>query len=219
MGRKQTMFRAMLPNGGGSSGPGEIQIGSIPSTPNSYGTDDGQPFDGYYEYSISLQIYTASELGNTSRTFNKIAFYLPDVLGSFPWPPSVNWCDQSIILAHTTQDYLTTSDNCNLSTLSGISNTTTVKSSFCLQYNVSGGTWVEHSFDTNFNYNGSDNLLVKWVNEENDYWSGGPYFGTTTEGSVGTYRAGYARSGSSPVTNDTLDNVNNERNNIKLFYI
>jgi len=215
--RKQKMFACMLP-GSSSSGPGEITIGSLPSTPYSWGTDDGNPFDGFYEYSISLQIYSAAELGNTARTFNKIAFYFkPSSLGSTPWPASTNWCDQEIILAHTTTNYLTTNDNCNLSTLSGVTNVTTVKSSFCIQYTGSA-VWVEHAFDTNFNYNGTDNLLVKWVNEENDYHSGGPYFGTTTTGS-GIYRAGYAKSGSSPVTNDTLDSTTIERNNIKLFYI
>ena len=153
-----------------ANGQGTLPIGtgtSYSASGSSAGVGAGSPMGNTYYYNSAAQfIYTASELGG-AKTINSLAFY--HNASSFS-------ANVKIYLDHTTA-----------STVVGTSPATTGT----LVYDGSGITlggssadWQTFTFDSNFEYNGTDNLLVVVCRTNySNGWSGsqGWQYSTTSD--------------------------------------
>ena len=189
--------------------PGDITIGSETNT-SVY-----QPAYYLYEYGYLGMIIPAASIGG-NYTFNKLAFYYE--LDDDPYPPvTPSITNQTLILAHTNSSSFS-SNNESLSSASPF-NVTTVKSNFSVNFSGNDG-WREYSFDTNFNYNNSYNLIIKWENRWGDYDFGYPSIRYSNVGSTSNdvmiqgYRDNSYPSGSTGFTKRETNNLAN----VKLFY-
>ena len=135
---------------------GSLQIGTGTDNLNQY------PAFGLYNYSVSMFLYRASELGDARQitgidvTFNS-------------YTSGYSFLNQTIKLAHITDNKL----NSNVTvSLGGITtkNLTTCKSNFT--NTITSGGSKTFTFDTNFFYNGDDNLLLIWENRDGSWTSG-----------------------------------------------
>lgn len=121
----------------------------------------------YYDYGVTAFIYTASELGGTAKTIQKIAFNMFNSSSS-----TRNANNQLLKLYHCNENEFPTNLRNNMtsstSTTWNITNETTVKSNFSWTV-TSVDQYYEIVFDTPFNYNGSDNLLIWWYNGDGSY--------------------------------------------------
>ena len=130
----------VLPTGG------EITIGSGSATSSFI------PVYAYYKYSLSQQIYTASEI-NGAGTLTAIAF---KVANSKTQTRTID-----VYLKHTTKTSF--SSTSNWETMSSANKVF----SGSVVFNASG--WTTITFDTPFEYNGSQNLMV-CVNDQTGSW-------------------------------------------------
>jgi len=137
-------------------------IGSNGSTESIY------PMYMYYKYGYFAFLYTNTELGG-AKQITKIAF---NMLNTAPNTYTVN--NQSLTFFHANENQFPTNLRNNMTSLSttwSISNETTVKSNFSWTI-TSADTWYEITLDTPFNYNGTDNLIIRWFNNFGTYLSG-----------------------------------------------
>ena len=131
-----------------------IQIGS------SVIKDSNMPLNANYNYSWSAHIYTQFEVGNKAVVGNDekakiitgIDVYHADVVGQ-------NLSNQNIYLGHINQFIFNTIPQVNLSDLT-VTDLTLCKSSFSTSFQ--NNKWVTYNFDTNFDYNGTKNLILIW---------------------------------------------------------
>jgi len=130
------------------------------------GTSNGNKYPAYglYDYSHTMYIIRADELNNTSKILHGLEIELAGYTGGYTYN------NQTIKLAHITDNEFGSSVQVNLSGINGLSNLTTVKSSYNLTINSSGYQVID--FDSNFEYNGTDNLLIIWENRDGSYSSG-----------------------------------------------
>lgn len=136
--------------------PVNITIGEGTSTTSNF------PTTSYYNYSMTQQIFTASEMGNTAGDFTSI---------SFQYTTSSSYTrDLDIYATHipSTMDLSS----------SWIAPDTSNNLEFKLLYsgdvtfnNAGTDYWFEITLDTAFNYNGSDNVLLTVVDNTGDYES------------------------------------------------
>ena len=125
------------------------------------------PSYGFYNYSLTQQIYTAAEIGH-GGLITAISM-MPSAVGSQR--------TYEIYLAHTTA-----------SSLSGFIH----PSDMVQVYNGDPNTmtadqWTEYVLDQPFNYNGSDNLLVCFRDMTGSWASGNTWYTHTTSASMGCY--------------------------------
>lgn len=168
--------------GGGGSGNTEVSIGT--------GTSESGlvPSYGLFEYSWSGMIYLQSEIA-TEGEIEKIRFYVD--AGS---PSSYVMNNQKIYMAHTTYSQFPSSS---------------VQEDFSSNYASSDWTlvydgtidwspgWEEITLTTKFDYNNTDNLLIKVENREGSYSFSYPEFDYTSS----TRRSAYEyQDGSYPTT-------------------
>ena len=124
------------------------------------------PAYGLYDYSHSMFIIQQSEIGAVEKQIENLQI---DLAG---YSSGYTFTDQTIKLAHVTESEFGTNVQVDLSGLT-VSDLTEVKSSFTLNAHPSG--WKTLTFDTNFCYNGTDNLLIIWENRDGSYQSGYGY--------------------------------------------
>lgn len=168
--------------GGGGSGNTEVSIGT--------GTSESGlvPSYGLFDYSWSGMIYLQSEIANEGE-IETISFYVD--AGS---PSSYSMDNQKIYMAHTTLTQFPSSS---------------VQEDFSNSYASSGWTlvydgtidwspgWEDITLTTKFDYNNTDNLLIKIENRDGDYSYSYPEFDYTSS----TRRAAYKyQDGSYPTT-------------------
>lgn len=156
----------------------------------------------YYKYNWSQMIYLKSEI-NTAGKIQKIRFHVTPTS-----PLSYVAENQKIYMGHTT-----------LSSFPSVivkenAQTNYVTSNYTL---VFSGTitwtigWVEITLDTPFDWNNTDNLIIKYENRENSYSSNYPGFYYTSNAT----KVGYNYSDASyPTSDGTRDGF---RPNIKLI--
>lgn len=136
---------------------GSIQIGTGTDNINRY------PAFGLYNYSVSMFLYRKTELLD-ARQITGIDVTFNSYTGGY------TFLNQTIKLAHIVDNKL----NSNVTVeLGGITtkNLTTCKANFTNTM-VSGGGAKTFTFDTNFFYNGKDNLLLIWENRDGSWTSG-----------------------------------------------
>ena len=110
---------------------------------NGSGNSSNIPTCAYYNYAISEQIYTASEIGRAG-TINSISFYCLDNLRY-----SRNF---TVYLAHTSKSSFSSKTDWVTVSASDV-----VYSGNC---DIASLAWNTITFNTPFEYNGTDNLLV-----------------------------------------------------------
>ena len=130
------------------------------------------PVYGLYDFGMSMFLINQSEFGSGEKQLKSISFEA----AGFTAPYTVN--NQRIQLAHTTATDLTTSiqitsagDLTTPATFTGVNNSDLqeVKSPFT--WIINNG-WITVTFDNNFCYNGTDNLLIIWENRDGSWMSG-----------------------------------------------
>ena len=122
---------------------------------------------------------------------------------------------QSIYMAHIDKSTWSGAlPNVNITSSENLTGTTNVKTTFNKTYTSSEvDTWINFTFNTNFNYNGTDNVVIWWENRDGSYAFSGPLFDIESiSGSVA-----YKRSDGSYPTGTCL--LDAERPIMKLNYI
>ena len=159
-------------SGGGGGSSNVVEVGD----PNSTLQNGRVPAYGYYDFSWSAAIYHASDLGNQQLDIDKISWNVTN--GN-----SMTMTNQEIWFAHTSEMVFLTGDE-PVPALLG---------PYVQWVKVYDGTinfvpgWNEITLQTYYPYNGTDNLLVKVVNEHGSWASSYPEFQYTTKANTVVY--------------------------------
>ncbi|MDI3479171.1 MAG: hypothetical protein PWQ14_317, partial [Rikenellaceae bacterium] len=148
---------------------GDVIVGDMNSTTTSYYI----PFYGFYDYGYSSMIYLSSEIGQ-GGLIDTIAFYVTNS------PTNYLMLDQRVYITETSAAAHSSSD---------FPDTTSMQRVFKGDMTFDGTGWHKVALQTPFNYSGTNNLQIVWLNYDGDYVSGYPYFKTTNvTGNRGLYK-------------------------------
>ena len=194
-----------------------LNFDPIPDVGDGYDTD--VPISHYWEYGLGCWIIGASEMGS-AKQLTGLTLLAGRYSGSYAYSPE----NQYIKIAHTTDSALPsgtlspTGANASQKSMSNILNIkdeTLVASGTFVIPNLSSGDYHTFSFnENNFCYNGSDNIVILWINNWGDYSSGREWW-TVDDTSVGSNNRGayskaiyslpssFSREDSRPVTRFT----------------
>ena len=146
-----------------------IQYISPPQVNTTIGTETlsrpEYPTSIYWDYGTHMYIYDNAEIG-IARTIVAISFNMAKGAANF----IAN--NQTLKLFHTT-DSVFTQATLNDMTNVNVSDLTTVNSNFTWTVDATDG-WKRVDFPTHFPYNGNDNLVIRWENND------GSWVGTST---------------------------------------
>jgi len=119
------------------------------------------PVQGWYDYSYSFTIYDASEIG-MAGIISKIEYSISN---------NCNYTmnNQNVYLLNTSASSFSNGNYVN-----PVSMGATLVYNGSVTWNGSG--WDGINLQTNFTYNGTDNLMVIWENRDGSYVSGNPNF-------------------------------------------
>lgn len=134
------------------------------SSPEGDSNQERYPAYGYYDYSHSMFIIRASELGSGSKLLHGLEIEVGGYTNGYTYN------NQTIKLAHISDLEFGDNVKVDLTNINGVANLTSVKSGFNWTINNSGYQTID--FDTNFEYNGNDSLLIIWENRDSDWGSG-----------------------------------------------
>jgi hypothetical protein len=148
---------------GATSGATSIQNLTWVS-PYGTGNEERYPAYGLYDYSHSMFIIRASEIGSGSKLLHGLQIEMAGYNGGY------TYTNQTIKLAHTSDLEFGDNVKVDLTNINNITNLTTVKDNFNWTVGASGFQTID--FDTNFEYNGSDSLLIIWENRDGNWNSG-----------------------------------------------
>ncbi|MEI6765541.1 MAG: GEVED domain-containing protein [Bacteroidota bacterium] len=161
---------------------------------NGTSTQNLVPSYGLYDYSWSGMLYTAAEIAHAG-SIDTVGFY---VSGS----TNYSMLNQKVYMAHTTDVAFTNADKPNPATMTQVYNGPI--------------TWLgpglfKLPLQTPFSYNGADNLVIYWENNDGSWTSGYPsFYSSTTTSDMAKYDY---QDGSLPTIPGTLTT---ERPNIYL---
>ena len=137
--------------------PSQTQVGSLTTTTEYF-------LYTYYHDSRSQIIYLASELGGAG-TITSLSFYITQLPGQLPLNNCTVRLQHTALSAYTAASFIPsgwqTVYQANLNLVSG-----------------QVGTWVELAFDTPFEYNGTDNLMVDFSINNSSWADSGLVHGT-----------------------------------------
>ncbi|MFH0894004.1 MAG: GEVED domain-containing protein [Bacteroidota bacterium] len=131
------------------------------------------PCYGYSSFSCGKQLYLETEI-NTSGVIDSIFFYVANSVGSF------NMMNQRVFMKNVSNSVFSDAT---------MPDTTTMTRVFNGSVNWSGPGWKKIPCTNNFIYNGSDNLLIYWINLDGSWSAGYPVFMYT---STTDYKGGYS---------------------------
>ena len=120
------------------------------------------PFYGYYNYSWSQTIYLQSEIG-MAVDITGINYDVGNT------PAAWEIVNQEVFIGHTTLAEFPSNQNVDPVALG-------LTSVYTGSVTWNGGGWQGIDFATPFSYNGTDNLMIVWVNSDGDYVTGYPSF-------------------------------------------
>jgi hypothetical protein len=170
------------------------------------------PMYMYYRFGYFAYIYTNIEIGIGRNVWiTGIRF---NMVGDATSNREVN--NQTLKLSQVNSNIFPPGTQNNMSQLSAIF--TTVKSNFVWTVPEDFNNWLEIEFDTPYNYNPTNNLLVLWENRNGAYVPGTsliPYSKCTSNGLNNTYYSIEDALMPSPTTIGTIDNTG--RPNIQLI--
>ena len=153
------------------------------------------PVEGLYNYSLSISIIPQSFIGNGQKQINKIGW---DTNG---WSSGYTVINQRIFLAHTSLSSV--GGTWNSFVTNSCSDFTEVKTSSVVIFSGSGTTTV--TFDTNFYYNGTDNLAILWENGDGSWSSGYGWTESVTTSNQATKTVYSDSTNSTDLKNSTLN--------------
>ena len=129
------------------------------------------PYSGYYRYSLGIWIMSAFELGNAKQ------FTGLQLSKAYTEPSGITQLNQTIKIYHTSQitlpgtiNTLGSGNNLSLVGANGsliVNDETTVLDGSWYQTASSG--WKNLDFTDNFCYNGTDSVVVMWINNQGSY--------------------------------------------------
>ena len=176
------------------------------------------PYTGYYNYSLGIWLMTSFELG-TAKQFTGL-----QLSKAYTEPSGITQLNQTIKIYHTTATELPSTINTTGTfgsslTLNGVNaflpvsdETTVLNSSW---YQTASAGWKNLNFSSNFCYNGTDNVVVMWVNNDGAYdVSNYPFWDTDTT-LASTNKGAWNYSDSSGPTSLSRSN---QRPHLKLNY-
>lgn len=153
------------------------------------------PYTGYYNYSIGFWLMTAAELG-TAKQFTGLL-----LSKAYTEPSGITQLNQTIKIYHTTATELPSTVNTSggvfgsALTLTGantalpVSDETVVLNSSWYQTAAAG--WKDLTFSTNFCYNGTNNVVFMWINNDGAYDSSNYPYWDTDSTSASTNKGAY----------------------------
>lgn len=170
---------------------------------NGTGTNYQFPVNNYYNYTYSQQIFTAEELGNTANSISGISFQYGYS------SPSTAKNDVNIYLGHTSKSSFASGSDYE------------VFDSLQLVYsgalNCTQG-WNRFDFDTPFEYNGINNLIVA-VDDNSGHYNNSSYVFNTHSTSGYMTISHFSDSDNQDPANPSFAGTNyNSRNNVKIHY-
>lgn len=127
------------------------------------------PFDGIFDYSFTAIIILQSELASFLDSRKQLTSIQFDA-GGFTTPYTVN--NQDIYIGHIQESQFPSTAKIDLSDVT-ITDYTKVVDAQTLT--VTSNDWTGLTFDTNFCYNGTDNIIVVWWNRDGSWTSGNGY--------------------------------------------
>ena len=122
------------------------------------------PAYGLYDYSHTMFIIRADELGSGQKLIEGLEIEMAGYSSNY------TFYNQTIKLAHTSDLEFGTNVTANLGNISNLSNLTEVKTNF--DWTIGSSGYQSINFDTNFEYNGTDSLLIIWENRDGMWGSG-----------------------------------------------
>ena len=165
------------------------------------------PFNGLYDYSHEMFIYTESELGGNAKEIYEIGYYLEGYTQGY----QIN--DITIKLAHTTDNSFSSNTRVDLSGIN-YSELTTCLDDYDLTIDENG--WIKFTFSTFFQYKGSGNLLVIVENRDGTWSPGFGYTQCSFDNS--SYRSWMKYQDDSYPSGSGSGERNKNRPNLKLTY-
>ena len=134
------------------------------TSPAGTSNEERYPAYGLYDYSHSMFIIRASEIGSGSKLLHGLQIEMAGFTGGY------TFANQTIKLAHTSDLEFGDNVKVDLTNINNVTNLTTVKANF--DWNIGSSGFQTITFDTNFEYNGSDSLLIIWENRDGNWNSG-----------------------------------------------
>ncbi len=156
-------------------------------------TENYVPFYGYYGNGWSKVIYLQTELGGDAITIEKMAHQISNTPSGYNMPSQSIWMKNTSETSFTSTDYTDPAANGFTKVFDGT-----------IDYTGTPGEWLEIEFNVaDFDYNGTDNLVVIWENRKNGWGSGYPvwYYNSLSNRSVNKYQ-----DGSFPTTAGSINN-------------
>jgi hypothetical protein len=134
------------------------------TSPVGTSNEERYPAYGYYDYSHSMFIIRASEIGSGSKLLHGLEIEVGGYTNGYTFD------NQTIKLAHISDLEFGDNVKVDLTNINGVANVTTVKDNF--DWTISSSGYQTIDFDTNFEFNGTDNLLIIWENRDGSWGSG-----------------------------------------------
>lgn len=134
------------------------------SLPTGTSNEERYPAYGLYDYSHTMFIIRADEIGSGQKIITGLEIEMAG------YNPNYTFYNQTIKLAHTSDLEFGSNVNVNLNGINNLANITEVKTNFDWTINSNG--YQSINFDTNFEYNGTDSLLIIWENRDGMWGSG-----------------------------------------------
>jgi hypothetical protein len=173
---------------------------------------DDIPMDTWYKYNFSAILFLQSEIGGGQKQINGLQWMFGTPVVSF------GRSNITVKLYHTTDSVLPASPTTNLQTqLSGVSDITKVLDDGEMTIAGTNGTFSTlFTFEQNFCYNGTDNLIIQVEDRSN---TAGTNYTNMWEGANNAATASRGCWDRSDVSYGDLEPVRgNWRNNVKLLY-
>ena len=173
---------------------------------------DYVPMDTWYRYNFSACLYLASEIGSGEKQINGIQWQFGASIPSFTRP------NITVKLYHTTDSVIPASPSINLeSQMNGVTGLTKVLDNGTMTISGSNGNFSTlFTFEENFCYNGTDNLILQVEDRSNQL---GTNYSNMWEGATNTPTNNRGCWGRSDDSYNLLTPLRgNFRNTIKLLY-
>ena len=170
------------------------------------------PMDTWYRYNFSAILFLQSEIGAGEKQINGLQWMFGTSVTSFTRP------NITVKLYHTTDSVIPASPTTSLETqMNGVTGLTKVLDSGTMTISGSNGNFSTlFTFEENFCYNGTDNLIIQVEDRSNqagtnysNMWEGANNSPTASRGCWDRSDGGY---------NELEPTRGNWRNNIKLLY-
>jgi len=173
---------------------------------------DDIPMDTWYRYNFAAILFLQSEIGSGQKQINGLQWMFGTSVSSFTRP------NITVKLYHTTDSVIPASPTTSLETqMNGVTNLTKVLDDGTMTIAGTNGNFSTlFTFDENFCYNGTDNLVIQLEDRSNqmgtnytNMWEGSTATASDNKGCWDRTDSSYASL--SPVRGDF-------RNNVKLLY-